>query len=349
MFPSKVSRLWLIPIVLAVAWLVYVYTAISQPLWENWMILLVSGISVVVFPFAWYAIIKSFGSRFVRLNGGHLVTRDELFRIVGNRIDVSNLKDVESLRFKEHDNEIEIWQGGQEEKIFEPDPVNAKKLHNVFDDWKVTAGPGLIANLTERSGAYNRSRALAMSLAGFVAAALVGGLFAAVFVKWNRYSDDEDTWARAQAVNSIDQYDDYKARHPYGRHAVEADSWIAGQISKLRDDYAARALKNANPEAVNAMTSLINEAIARPDRTIFLKVTEDRQLADAVVGEIQQELGTYVQGYESSVPTNAFVFRQNKVFSDLKVMMNGAFTSGGLKLELVDDVPPEAPRSRSTY
>ena len=131
MFPSKVSRLWLVPILLAVAWLVYAYTAISQPLWENWMIFLITGISLVVFPFAWYAIVKIFGPRFAKLTSGHLITKDELFRIGGNKIDVSNLKDVESLRFKEHDNEIEIWQGGREEKIAEPDPVNAKKLHLV--------------------------------------------------------------------------------------------------------------------------------------------------------------------------------------------------------------------------
>src|SRR5260221_4093778 len=138
-FFKSTSLVWLAPIAAAVGWLIYVYSATQQPLWESWMPYMVGAISVVVFPFAFYGIAKLVLPFLAKLKTGYIVTKDEFFKIQRNRIQFCNLKDVEALRFKEDLKEIEVWIGGHELTIGVEGTEKASKLHRLFHPLQNTA------------------------------------------------------------------------------------------------------------------------------------------------------------------------------------------------------------------
>jgi hypothetical protein len=341
-FLRSVSLIYIIPLVAVAIWLIYLYTASQQPLWEDWMYYLVCGISIVLITVAFLALIKLL-PRFSRLKDGYVVTRDEFLKFTGGKIEVWNLKQLDALRFKEHDNEVEVWMGDREEKIRLTQHDEARRLDDVFDSWKQDADSGLSTQLADKAFQFGGTQRTAMIAAGAVVAALIGLGTAQLFSRANRNFDDEMTWNRAGQADSIEELESYKARHPAGSFVAQAETKVRERVERVKDDYVASAAKGADPVAVAAFASMLEQTAKRPDRTIYIRVAETREIDDNIVKDLGEKYFITVNGYDVSVPKSAEAFRKNKVFSDVKLILTNTKNKGAIRFELVDNLPADAP------
>lgn len=342
-FPTSVSKLYFVPVLAALGWLAYCYTATQQPLWDSWMYYLTCAISMIIFPLALFGLIKLILPMISKLKTGHIFTKDEFITSVGARIERWGLNEVDALRSKNDGNELEVWIGDREIIIKADSQDDAVKLDAAFDAWKASAGEGLGPRLCKPEYGFSIVPRIAALTAALIAALLFGFLLGQVFDRLNRDYDDQQTFASASQLNTIEELESYKTRHPNGRFVADANQKISEQVSKVRDDYLASVAKGADPVAVAALAGIFENAAKRPDRSIYVKVSEVREVDESVVDTLHEKFGLTINGYDVTVPVSGAEFRRNKAFTDIRVILTSSSNRGAIRYVLVDALPEDAP------
>lgn len=342
-FLRKTGLLILLPVVLLIAWIIYVWSATQQPLWESWMYWLIGGISVVVFPAAIWCVVKFLSTRLARLKDGHMFTKNEYFKVKGRRVECHTLRDLEALRTKHDDKKLELWIGDVETMIGVDDVSEAEKLENLFDRWKASSTDELGPRLRESNYVYHPTGSVAFVGVILLIGALIATAFTYAFGLMNIAYDDDTTWGTAKAADTIEDYEIYQSRYPNGLHATEAHNAITGHIGKLKDNYLARAVKGSDPNAVAKLAAIYEVVGNRPDRTIYLKINEVREIDPNSIDVIEEKYGVRAQPYDYTVPPSGEAFRKQKVASDLMFRLASIAPRGAIKHQVTDTIPADAP------
>ncbi|MFN0139866.1 MAG: hypothetical protein ACKVQW_07230 [Pyrinomonadaceae bacterium] len=342
-FLRKASLLVLVPVVFLIGWIIYVWSATQQPLWENWMYWLIGGVSVLGFPAAFWAVAKFLSVRLAKLKNGHMFTANEYFRVNGRRVECHTLRDLEALRTKHDEKKLELWIDDVETMIDVDDVNEAEKLENLFDGWKSNSTDEVGPRLRESIYAYRQAGSLVFIGGILLIGALVGAGFTYAFGKMNVAYDDDTTWTSAKATDTIEDYEVYQSKYPNGAHAQEAQAAISGHIGKLKDNYLKRAQKGADQDAVAKLAAIYELVGNRPDRTIYLKIDEIREIDPTVIDNLETKFGIKSQPYEYSVPPSGEAYRKQKIASDLMVRLAGVGPRGAIKHQVVETLPADAP------
>lgn len=342
-FLRKTSLLILLPVVCLIGWIIYVWTATQQPLWESWMYWLIGGISVIAFPAAIWAVSRFLSTRMSKLKNGYMFTPNEYFSVKGRRLECHTLRDLDALRTKHDEKKLELWIGDVETMIDVDDVSEAEKLENLFDRWKASSADELGARLRESSYAYQPTDSIAFIGALLLIGVLIGAAFTYASGRLNVAYDDDTTWATAKTADTIEDYEIYQSRYPNGIHAEEAHKAISGHIGKLKDNYLARAVKGSDPNAVAKLAAIYEIIGNRPDRTIYLKINEIREIDPNTIDTIEEKYGVTPQPYDYTVPPSGEAFRKQKVASDLMFRLASIAPRGAIKHQVTDNIPADAP------
>lgn len=342
-FLRKTSLLILLPAFFLIGWTIYVWNATQQPLWESWMYWLIGGISVVVFPAAIWSVTKFLSARISKLKDGHIFTPNEYFSVKGRRVVCRTLSDLEALRTKHDDKKLELWIGDAETMIDVDDVNEAEKLENLFDRWKANSADELGPRLRESNYAYQKTGGIAFVGGFLLVGALIGSGFTYASGRMNVAYDDDTSWATAKAADTIEDYEIYQSRYPNGRHAQETHNAISGHIGKLKDNYLARAVKGSDANAVAKLAAIYEIIGNRPDRTIYLKINEIREIDPNTIDVIEEKSGVRPQPYDYTVPPSGEAFRKQKVASDLMFRLASIGPRGAIKHQVTDNIPADAP------
>jgi hypothetical protein len=342
-FLKKSSILNYVAIAVCIGWLAYLFIATSDYLWADWMFWLFAVLTLIVVPLGvWSAwtIIAAFTGR---TKHGYVFTPDECISYKGDRIGFRGLGELESFQYLEPIKTIEIWIGETVEKIKAEGPDDPLKLDEVFNDWQKEAGEPFLRPHVTAETAFNPMPARAVSVAFILASLLIslGVSFAAKRI--NRGYDDEQTWKRTENSKTVADFNAYKERHPSGDHAADADQRIVDIIKRAKEDYSKNLKPNANQTAVAALSGLLDEMVAGPDRRVYVKFTEDRQLDEEVVRKLKLQTGLSISSYDFTIPTTALQYRKDKILNDISVMFLPATRNASVEFVLSDDPPPDAP------
>ena len=342
-FLKKVKLLRLLPAAALIAWIVFVAIETQQLLWDSWMYWLIGSISLLLFPIGVVSVLQFIASKTARLKSGYMFTPNEYF-VVRDRVVICHpLRDIDALRTKEDQQQIELWIDDKETLISVDDFAAARDLENHFDQWKATLTDDLATKLQDPAFAYQKSGRMA-TLGGAVAVAIILAIgFTYGVSAANRSYDDELTWNNAKNLDSIEEYEAYKNRHPSGSHASAADDAISGQVGKLKEGYLARVRKTAAPDAVTALAAIYDAVSKRPARTIYIKTSETREIDSESVSVLHAKFGVEIQPYDYTVPPSGEPFRREKLVSDLKILLSQSMPRGAIKYQVVDELPPDEP------
>jgi hypothetical protein len=302
-----------------------------------------ASVTVVVILAAAYAVKNIIESKFARLKSGFVFTPDECLKIGGGSIESWNLKEIDALRYHEDLKEIEVWRGNHEERIKTSQKFDAMKLADVFDEWKAGAKEGILAGYEKVAFAYSAGANYAKTAAGILVCILLAGAISFGAKRMNVNFDDRQTWKRVDSIGTVEEYEGYKARHPHGIYAAEADRKIGDVLVRLKDDYKAKVKKFADPNAVSALSTVLEQAARRPDRTIFVKVTETVSLDEALIKEMETKMGVKFDPFDYSIPRNGGEYRRNKIFGDIRISFLSSTGNGAIRFELSDNPPENAP------
>lgn len=341
-FPDKVSFINLLPVVFVVGWLIYGYTTSQNAQWQPWMFWLIFAVSVISFPLALIGLVHFIAPKFSKLKSGHLVTRNEYIRVKSRQLQCIGLKNIEALRLLENDKQIEIWSGEHEERINVQDLAVAARLDVDFDRLKENAVDEFGPIFSDPRYAYGKGASTGLVLVGIAVAALIGAGAALVLNSLNQRYAENVAWQQAKTVGSIEAIDTFRAQFPNGFYLGEADQIAASLVSKVKDNYLAKVKKGANPESVAAFGSFVDAVAKRPDRTVFVRISETREVDPTIVPELREQYGSSVSVYEMTVPVSP-QSRREKVFADLKLLFSSATERGMIKAELVDELPQGVP------
>jgi hypothetical protein len=342
-FFGRLSPLYWLPVAGAAIWLFYLGFSTQYYLWEEWMFWIFAGVTVVAVLAGAYALEKIISSRFGKLKSGYIFTPEECLKISSGWIGSWNYREIEALRFHEDLEEIELWSGSHEERIKTTQKLDAIRLCETFDEWKANAGEGVLAKYATGEYAYSSGMKYGLTAVGAVICVVLAGAISFGAKKMNADYDDRETWARTESFGTIEEYEAYKVRHPNGIYAAEADRKIGDILVKLKDAYKARAKKSADPNAVNALALILEEAARRPDRTIFVKLNETLELDEEVIDKMKETTGQRFEPLDSSVPKSRADFRKNKMFGDVRQAFTSITGNGALRFEISDDPPAGAP------
>ncbi|HEY8562728.1 MAG TPA: hypothetical protein VIL74_20290 [Pyrinomonadaceae bacterium] len=330
---------WL-AIAAGLGWCVYLFVSTENYLWETWQYGLFLAGSLVFIPLALFAVYQAVAAKFARLKNGYVFTRGECIKTDGNRVEFWSLKELEGFQFREDIKIIEIWIGDRLEKIKAESASDAAALERVFVEWRNAAPEkSFLSALAKPETAYSGSLKLAATAGAAVALVAVsfGVSFAAKTM--NRDYDDARTWKRLENGTTVADFEEYKQRHPAGRFAAEADRKMAEIFGKLKDEYAKKVKPAADPSAVDALSQLLETAGKIPNRTIYVRINETRELDDAVVKKMKQVTGFPISNYDYSIPATEVAFRKDKLLQDLGMVFLPATRSGSMNFELTDDPP----------
>ena len=330
---------WL-AIIAGLGWCAYMFVSTENYLWESWQYWLFLAGSLVFIPLALFAGYKVVTSRFAKLKDGFVFTPDECIKTRSGRIEFWSLKELEGFSFREDIKTIEVWIGERVEKIKAENTDDAQRLEQIFVPWRNEAQDSFLRAWATAETAYNGSLKTAATLGGLVALLLVsfGVSYAAKVM--NRNYDDARTWKRLENGTTVAEFEEYKQRHPGGSYAAAADRKIAEIYGKLKNEYAARVKPAADPSAVQALSEILEAAGKIPNRTIYVRVSEKRELDDAVVKKMKQVTGYPISTYDYSVPPGEEAFRKNKVLQDLGLAFLPATRAASINFEMSDN-PPE--------
>lgn len=346
-FLDKVSLINLLPAGFVVGWLIYGYSTSQNVQWQPWMFWLIFAVSVIAFPLALLGLVRFISPKVSKIKSGHMVTPNEYLKVKGRQVQFIGLKNIEALRLLEDDKQIEIWSGSHEERIDVQDVDLAAKLDGEFDSLKESAVDELGPILSDRKYAYSKGLSGALMLVGVIIAALVGGGVAVGLNSLNlRYSENV-AWQQAKTAGTIESIEAFKAQFPNGYFTAEADRSIGSIIAKVKENYTAKVKKGANPESVTAFAAFLDAIAKQPDRKVFIKINEVREVDAGLVATLEDQFGITVSSYESSVPV-ASQPRKDKVFSDLKLLLSSATERGFVNAELVDELPQGVPSIEMT-
>lgn len=342
-FFNKLSPLYWLPVAAAAVWLFYFLFATQDYLWEEWMFWIFASVTILLVLAAAFGLEKIIASKFARLKSGFIFTPDECLKVNGGCIESWNLKEIDALRYHEDLNEIELWSGNHEERVKTSQRFDAIKLANIFDEWKAGAKDGILANYEKEEFAYSGGAKYAATAAGAVICILLAGAISFGAKRMNLNYDDRQTWKRIDAIGTVEEYEGYKARHPRGIYAVEAEEKIGDILVKLKDEYKAKAKKSADPNAVSTLSAVLEQAARRPDRTVFVKVSETVSLDESLIKEMETKMGVKFDPFDYSIPRNGGEYRRNKVLIDIRQAFLPSLGNGAIKFELSDNPPENAP------
>lgn len=348
-FFTKLSPLYWLPIAGCAIWLFYLVFATQDYLWENWMFWIFAGATALAVLLAAYSLEKILTAKFAKLKTGFIFTPNECLKIDGGCIESWNLKEIDALRFHEDLNELELWSGSHEERIKTNQKLDAQRLTDLFDEWKGKAGKGILDDHEKAEYAYTGAPRLAMMGIGAVVCILIAGAISFGAKRMNVSHDDRQTWKRIDALGTVEEYEGYKARHPNGEYAAEADKKIGDILVKLTEGYKAKAKKSADQNAVSAYSKVLEEAARRPDRTIYVKYEETLDFDNAVLAKMKEEFGKEFEPYDYTFPKNAIDFRKNKTLVDIRQTFSATTGGGAIRFELTDNVPENAPWMKVTF
>ncbi len=341
-FPDKVSLVSLLPAAFVVGWLIYGYSSSQNAQWQPWMFWLIFAVSVVAFPLALLGLVRFISPKFSKLKSGHFVTPNEYLKVKGRQVQCIDLKDIEALRLLEDDKQIEIWSGTHEERIDIHDIDAAARLDKEFDGMKAMAVAELGPIISDQKYSHSKGTSSVLTLVGVVIAALAGAGAAFGLNSLNQRYAENVAWQQAKTAGTIEAIDAFKTQFPKGYFTDEADQAIGSVVAKVKDNYVAKVKKGANPESVAAFGTFLETVTKRLDRTVFVKITETREVDPTIVPELKERYGQTVSVYEMTVPV-ASQPRREKVFADLKLLLSSATERGLIKAELVDEIPQGAP------
>lgn len=342
-FLSKPSVLNFVAIAAGIGWVAYMFVATADYLWENWMFWGFAAITVIVVPLAVWAASNVVAAYTGKTRDGFVFTRNECISYRGDRIGFRALKELESFQFLEHIKTIEVWVGEEVEKIKTSNSNDAIKLGEVFDEWRNSSGDSFLSPFATTSNAHAPASGkirLAAILAGSLIVAAALGYGAKLM---NRRYDDDQSWKRAEPGQAVADFVAYKERHPNGSHLADAERRIGEIIGKAKEDYAKNLKGNARPEATTALGSVFDDIATSPDRKIYVRYTEDRQLDDAVVKQLKEQSGRSISSYDFTIPTTAIEYRREKILNDIGVLFLPATRNASIEFVASDQPPAGAP------
>jgi hypothetical protein len=341
-FIPRLSKVYWLAIVAAIGWCVYLFSATQDYLWENWMFGLFAAGSLVLITLALLAILKIILSKTAKLKNGFVFTPDECLKTSGKRVEFWNLTELEGFQFREDIKTIEIWIGERVEKIKAENIADAERLDKTFGELSKNSEESFLAPFAKPEFAFNSSMKYAAMAGAFVLFLAVSFGFAYAAKVMNRNFDDAQSWKRSENGTTVAEFEDYKQRHPNGNYAAEADRRISEINSKLKDEYQSKAKPTADPNAVKGLSELLENVGKLPNRTLYVKINEKRELDDAVVKKMKSVTGYPVSSYDYSVPANNEDFRKDRLSKDLGLVLLPATRNASLNFELTNDPPPNA-------
>ena len=329
---------WL-AIVAGLGWCAYMFVSTENYLWENWQFWLFLAGSLIFVSLALFAVYKVITSKIAKLKDGFVFTPDECIKTKGGRVEFWSLKELEGFSFREDITTIEVWIGERVEKIKAENTGDAEKLEQIFVPWRNEARGSFLSDFAKPETAYKGSVKTAAMLGGLIALLLVsyGVSYAAKLM--NRNYDDARTWKRLENSTTVAEFEEYKQRHPGGNFSTDADRKIAEIYGRLKDDYARKVKPAADPVAVGALSEILEAAGKIPNRTIYVKINEKRELDDAVVKKMKQVTGFPISNYDYSIPATEEPFRKDKLLQDLGLAFLPATRSASINFEMSDNPP----------
>lgn len=341
-FIPRLSKFYYLAIAAGIAWCVYMFASTQNYLWEGWMFALFAAGSLVFISLALFALYKIAASKLAKLKDGFIFTTDECIYTNGNRVEFWNLKELEGFQFREDIKTIEIWIGERLQKIKAENADDAQRLEQLFIEWRNQAGNGFLSASAQPATAYSGSTKTAATVAGVIALLAVSFGFSYAARSMNRDHDDELTWGRVRNGATIGDFEEYTRRHPNGIYKAEVERKTSEIYNRLKDDYVGKVKKSADENAVNALSQLLETVGKAPNRTIYVKVSERRELDDAVVKRMRELTGFDINTYDYSIPPAEEKFRREKLTQDLGVMFLPATRNASINFELSNNPPADA-------
>ncbi|HQU84906.1 MAG TPA: hypothetical protein PKY59_17335 [Pyrinomonadaceae bacterium] len=348
-FPTKLSIFYWIGLAAGIFWLIYLITATQTILWEDWLFWIFAGLTFVASLITVFCASKILKYFLAKLKNTFVFTRDEFLILDSNAVESWNLKQIEAVRYLEDTKRLEVWSG--ERQIFVPVSFEkeAHEIVDVFDNWKNNAGEGFLDKFQKDEFAYNSSKTVLNYASGFVIALVLAGIFSFSAQKLNRSSDDRLIWEQSKRENNIDSYEKYKKLHPDGAFVGEAEAKIGEYIGRLKSDYAASIKKDNNPDAFNTFSAVLDAVAKQSERKIYVKVTEKRELDDAVVEKLRKNYRSSIFPYYSTIPPHLEEERKNKVFSDTRQVFYKFAKNNLVNFEKTDELPADKPSIEVNY
>lgn len=348
-FPTKLSIFYWIGLAAGIFWLIYLITATQTILWEIWMFWLFAGLTFIASLIMVFCAAKIINHFTAKLKDTFVFTHDEFIILGSNAVESWNLKQLEAVRYLEDTKRLEIWSG--ERQIFVPVSFEkeAHEIVDVFDNWKRNAGEGLLEKFQKDEIAYNSSKTALNYAGGFVIVLVLAGIFSFSAQKLNRSSDDRLIWEQTKRENNIDSYEKYKNLHPDGAFVGEAEAKIGEYIGKLKTDYEQNVKKDYNPDAFKAFSAVLDMISKQAERKIYVKVTEKRELDDAVVQKLKETHRVSIFPYYSTIPPNLEEERKNKVFGDIRQVFYKFAKNNLVTFEKTNELPADKPSIEVNY
>ncbi len=338
-FIARLSFFYWLAIAAGIVWCIYMFSATQNYLWENWMFWLFAGGSLILISLALYSIYKIIRLKISKLKDGFIFTKDECLKLKGNQLEFWNLKELEGFQFREDIKIIEVWVGERVQKIKADKLDEAQRLESRFDEWRNQSGESFLKDFAKNEFAYNNSIKYAAVFGGLLALLVLsfGASYAAKTM--NRNYDDAQTWKRVENAATIGEFEEYKLRHPQGNYESEANRRISEISAKLKVDYTSKVKNTADENAVSAMSELLDGIGKLPNRTIYVKIKETRELDDAVVKKMKQVTGYSISTYDYSIPPTEEAFRKDKLLKDLSLVFLPATRNASVNFEMSENPP----------
>lgn len=348
-FPSKLSAFYWVGLAAAIGWFVYLFAATQTILWEDWMFWLFAGLTFIASVILVFCAFKIFGFYLAKLKNTYVFTRDEFMILDSDAVEAWNLKEIEAVRYLEDTKRLEVWIG--ERQIFVPASFEkeAREIVEVFDDWKEQSGKGLLDDFRKPQFAYQPAKTVLLYAGGFVAALVFTGVLSFAAQTLNRNSDDKMIWEQTLRENTVESYEKYKVAHPNGAFVAESDAKIGEFVGKLKTDYETNVKKDYNPDAFRTFSSVLDKVSKQPERKIYVKITEKRELDDAVVKKLKETYGISIYPYYSTIPANLEEERKNKVFGDIRQVFYKFAKNNLVNFEKTDNLPTDKPSIEVNY
>lgn len=348
-FSAKLSILYWVGLAAAIFWFIYLFAATQNILWEDWMFWLFAGltfIATLILVFCAFKILKFY---LAKLKNTFVFTRNEFMILDSDSVEAWNLKQIEAVRYLEDTKRLEVWSG--ERQIFVPVSFEkeAHEIVDVFDEWKANAGKGLLKDFQKTEFAYKSVKSILLYVGGAAAALVLAGILSFTAQKLNRNSDDRLIWEQTLRENTIESYEKYKSAHPNGAFIAEADAKIGEYVGKLKTDYETTVKKDYNPDAFKTFLSVLDKVSKNPERKIYVKITEKRELDDAVVEKMKNEYRLSIYPYYSTIPANLEEDRKNKLFGDIRQVFYKFAKNNLVNFEKTDNLPTDKPTIEINY
>lgn len=338
-FIPRLSKFYWLAIAAGIGWCAYLFASTQNYLWEGWMFALFAAGSMILISLALFAVYKIVAARLAKLKDGYIFTRDECIGTNGNRVEFWSLRELEGFQFREDIKTIEIWIGEKVRKIKAENSDDAQQLERLFVEWRNHAGESFLAPLAKPETVYNGSVKIAATVGGLLVLLAISFGVAYAASAMNRNYDDELTWQRVANGTTVGDFEEYTRRHPNGIYKPEADRKMSEIYGRLKDDYVKKTKPTADENAVKALSEVLESAGKIPNRTVYVKVSEKRELDDAVVKKMREATGLYINTYDYSIPPAEEKFRKEKLTQDLGLLFASATRPASINFELTADPP----------